>query len=148
MTLSSRHRIRNSSPGGLRPSTLPLGHGGSPQYWLSHVDGEETFLFLSNRQDREPNPELWRERPQFDKDVKPFRVRVLNPVSGAHCTLYTIKHIPICSWWVVLTCKHSNPLSAKNDYCRFNPFCQRAKSQNWERMGCLDIKICELKPHT
>ena len=32
MTLSSRHRIRNSSPGGLRPSTLPLGHGGSPQY--------------------------------------------------------------------------------------------------------------------
>ena len=29
MTLSSRHRIRNSSPGGLRPSTLPLGHGGS-----------------------------------------------------------------------------------------------------------------------
>ena len=28
----TRHRIRNSSPGGLRPSTLPLGHGGSPQY--------------------------------------------------------------------------------------------------------------------
>ena len=24
MTLSSRHRIQNSSPGGLRPSTLPL----------------------------------------------------------------------------------------------------------------------------
>ena len=56
MTLSSRHRIRNSSSGGLRPSTLPLGHG------LSHVDGEATFLFLSNRRDREPNPELWRER--------------------------------------------------------------------------------------
>ena len=32
MTLSSRHRIRNSSPRGLRLSTLPLGHGGSPQY--------------------------------------------------------------------------------------------------------------------
>ena len=44
MKLSSRHRMRNSSPGGLRPSTLPLGHGGSPQYWLSHVDGEETFF--------------------------------------------------------------------------------------------------------
>ena len=39
-----QHKIRNSSPGGLRPSTLPLGHGGSPQYWLSHVDGEETFF--------------------------------------------------------------------------------------------------------
>ena len=62
MTLSSRHRIRNSSPGGLRSSTLPLGHGCSSQYWLSHVDGEETFLLLSNRRDREPNPELWRER--------------------------------------------------------------------------------------
>ena len=34
MTLSSRHRIRNSSPGGLRPSTLPLGHGGSPHFRL------------------------------------------------------------------------------------------------------------------
>ena len=26
------------------------------------MDGEETFLFLSNRRDREPNPEYWRER--------------------------------------------------------------------------------------
>ena len=34
----------NSIPGGLRPSTLPLGHGSSPQYWLSHVNGEETFF--------------------------------------------------------------------------------------------------------
>ena len=25
------------------------------------MDGEETFLFLSNRRDREPIPELWRE---------------------------------------------------------------------------------------
>ena len=46
MTLSYRHRIRNLSLGGLRPSTLPLGHGGSPQYWVSHVDGEETFCFF------------------------------------------------------------------------------------------------------
>ena len=47
MTLSSRHMIRNSSLGGLRPSPLPFGHGGSPQYWLSHVDGEETCFFVS-----------------------------------------------------------------------------------------------------
>ena len=26
------------------------------------MDGEETFLFFLNRRDREPNPELWRER--------------------------------------------------------------------------------------
>ena len=58
MTMSSRHRIQNSGPGGLRPSTLPLDHGCSPQYGLLHVDGEETFLFLSNRRDWEPNPEL------------------------------------------------------------------------------------------
>ena len=45
MTLSSRHRIWNSSPGGVRPSTLALGHGGTPQR-VSHVDGEETFCFF------------------------------------------------------------------------------------------------------
>ena len=32
MTLPSRHGIRNSNPGGLRPNTLPIGHGGPPQY--------------------------------------------------------------------------------------------------------------------
>ena len=31
MTVLYRHKIRNSSPGGLGPSTLLLGHGGSPQ---------------------------------------------------------------------------------------------------------------------
>ena len=34
MTLPSRHRIRNSSPGGPRPSTLPLVHGGSSEYLI------------------------------------------------------------------------------------------------------------------
>ena len=62
MTLSSRHMIRNSSPGGLRPSTLPLGHGGSPQYWLSHVDGEETFFvsFKPPRPGIEPRTLAWK----------------------------------------------------------------------------------------
>ena len=45
---------------GLRPSTLHLSHGGSPTI---RVDGEEPFLFLANRRDRETNPELQRERP-------------------------------------------------------------------------------------
>ena len=98
MTLSSRHRIRKSSPGGLRSSTLPLGHGGSPQYWLSHVDGEETFLFLSNRRVREPNPELWRESQRetrhyhgycadifscINKNLRYFTYQHINPASVA-----------------------------------------------------------------
>ena len=46
MTLPSRHRIRNSSPGGLRPSTLPLDHGGSRNIKSLRVSGEETFVSL------------------------------------------------------------------------------------------------------
>ena len=37
ITLPSRHRIRNSSPGGLTPSTLPLSHGGSSAPRRTHV---------------------------------------------------------------------------------------------------------------
>ena len=44
MTLPSRHRSRNSNPGGLRPSTLPLGHGSSPQYL--RMVGEENCCFF------------------------------------------------------------------------------------------------------
>ena len=58
MTLSSRHRIRNSSPGGLRPSTLPLGQGGSPQYWLfTRGWGRNIFCFFQTAETghRTPN---------------------------------------------------------------------------------------------
>ena len=42
-----RHRIWNTSPGGLRPSTLPLGHGCSPQYWLFNTwMGKKHFCFF------------------------------------------------------------------------------------------------------
>ena len=34
MTLPTGHRIRNSSPDSLRPSSLLLGHGGFPQYLI------------------------------------------------------------------------------------------------------------------
>ena len=45
MTLPSRLRIRNSSHGSLRPSTLPLGHGSSPQYIEAlRVSGETHFV--------------------------------------------------------------------------------------------------------
>ena len=81
MTLSSRHRIRNSSPGGLRPSTLPLGHGGSPQYWLSHVDGEETFFvsFKLPRPGTEPRTLAWKAAVLTTTlGPPPFRVHKTN----------------------------------------------------------------------
>ena len=56
MTLPSRHKIRNSGPGGLRPSTLPLGHGGSPQYLVSRVDGEENFCFSQTAENGKRTP--------------------------------------------------------------------------------------------
>ena len=46
MTLSSIHRIRNSSPGGLRPSTLPLGHGGSHNTDFHTWMGKKHFCFF------------------------------------------------------------------------------------------------------
>ena len=45
MTLPSR--IQNSSPGGLRASTLPLGHWGFPQYWMITSErGRNIFVSL------------------------------------------------------------------------------------------------------
>ena len=47
ITLPFRHRIRNSSPDGLRPSSLLLGHGGSPQYWIfTSEHGKKHFVSL------------------------------------------------------------------------------------------------------
>ena len=45
MTLPSRHRIRNSNPGGLMPSSLPLGPGPHNIEYLQ-VSKEETFGFF------------------------------------------------------------------------------------------------------
>ena len=50
MTLPSRHRNQNSSPGSPRPSLLPLSHGGSPQYWIftSEQGRNISFLWILN----------------------------------------------------------------------------------------------------
>ena len=52
MILPSRHRIQNSSAGGLRPSTLPLGHGDSPQYWIFTSERRRYIWFLWNLEAR------------------------------------------------------------------------------------------------
>ena len=57
MTLSSRHRIRNSSPGGLRPSTLPsvteAPHNTDFHTWM----GKKHFCFFKTAEtgNRTPN---------------------------------------------------------------------------------------------
>ena len=45
MTLPSRHTIRNSNPGGLMPSSPPLGPGPRNIEYL-RVSREETFGFF------------------------------------------------------------------------------------------------------
>ena len=106
MTLSSRHRIRNSSPGGLRPGTLPLGHGGSPQYWLSHVDGEETFLvsFKPPRPGTEPRTLAWKAAvltTTLGPPPKPLPVVtvVRQYANSRHCS-FQIRGL---SWWTYLS---------------------------------------------
>ena len=57
MTLPFRHRIRNSSPGGLRPSTLPLGHGGSHHYWVFYEwMGKKHFGFFQTAETGKRTP--------------------------------------------------------------------------------------------
>ena len=56
MTLPSRHRIRNLNSWRLRPSTLSLGHGGSPQYWVLGVDGEKHFCFFQTAESGKRTP--------------------------------------------------------------------------------------------
>ena len=46
MTLPSGHMTRNSCPGGLRPSTLPLGHRGSHNIESLRVSGKKHVVSL------------------------------------------------------------------------------------------------------
>ena len=70
MTLPYRNRIQNSGPGGLRPSTLPVGHGGSPQFWVFTSERWRNFLFL------------WTWRPEwgFETAISHFPSRQSYPL--------------------------------------------------------------------
>ena len=59
MTLPSRHRIRNSSLGGLMPCTVPMGHVGSSQsFFFTSGRGRNIFVsFKPPRQGNEPGNE-------------------------------------------------------------------------------------------
>ena len=74
MTMSSGHRIWNSSPGGLRPSTYLSVTEAPYNIESSRVSGEKTFCFFER-------PEPW--RPEWGSDVRSptFQVGSFN-----HCT--------------------------------------------------------------
>ena len=76
MTLTSRHRIRNSSPGGLRPSMLPLGHGSSPQCWILTNKRGKTYCCF----------ETWRPDGSSSPRSPAFPDRQLQACSFNHCT--------------------------------------------------------------
>ena len=70
ITLPSRYRIGNSSPGGLRPSTLLLSHGGSSAphdtyKWSLRVSGKERFVSLKAEFQSGGRP---RDLPTFQAD--------------------------------------------------------------------------------
>ena len=46
VTLPTRHSIRNSNPRDLRPSMLPLGQGGYPQYLIFTSEQGRYGFFL------------------------------------------------------------------------------------------------------
>ena len=73
MTLSSKHKMRNSGHGGLRPSTLPLDHRGSPHIESSRVSGEETIcLFETSMPERSPTFQAgnFKAAPRDDIDFR------------------------------------------------------------------------------
>ena len=57
MTLPFRHKIRNAKPEGLRPSTLPLGHGDFPQYFYEWMGRKH---FWPPRPGNEPRTLAWK----------------------------------------------------------------------------------------
>ena len=97
MTLQSRHRIRNSSPGGVRTSSLLLGHGGSPQYLIFTSEQGRNVLLHWNLNAREvlepaisdfPSRQLYQlhQGPipvqQRERNQTQSHVSVANPVAS------------------------------------------------------------------
>ena len=67
ISVTRRYYDDQTARDSLRPSTLPLGHGRSPQYWIITVNGEETFFFF----------ETWEARVRFEPAISDFPSRHL-----------------------------------------------------------------------
>ena len=91
MTLHSRHMIRKSNPGCLRPSSLPLGHRGSHNSKYLRVSGKETHrLFETWISERGSNP----RSPTFQA------------CSFSHCTRAPASHFESKIFEMVVDPKH------------------------------------------
>ena len=104
MTLSSRHRIRNSSPGGLRPSTLLLGHGGSPLRWECHYGKRKLDLLKKTMIFYKDDRRMYTTKARF--------LNVLNQHSIS--SLYIIN----IYFFAEKTCKSKKKLYSSAKQCR------------------------------
>ena len=144
MTLSSRHRIRNSSPGGLRPSTLPLGHGGSPQYWLSHVDGKKQFCFFRTAEtgNRTPNSGVKGSGANHYPRAPDLGItKVGNVDSGAillHLALYRSRGQWRCKLVFTQQIRHFDPMLVQC-WASVAELIAGPASQNWEELTSSDV---------
>ena len=80
ITLPSRHRIRNSSLGGLRPSTLHLSHGGSSVLHNTYEwAGKKALLFETWMPERGTNPRSpeFSSRPLYNHCISPALPKLL-----------------------------------------------------------------------
>ena len=92
MTLPSRHRIRNSDPGGLRPSTLDLGHGGCPQYWNFTSERGINFCFFECRsEERTPRSPTFQAGSSTQYTVLPIICYIRSDMTAAHILINTTK---------------------------------------------------------
>ena len=149
MTLSYRHRIRNSSPGGLRPSTLPLGHGGSPQYYpkkrhtnscqtgqLAQTDCLGHWMYLGHT--KPPRRSYLRKKVAQFIPYGPYCKRKMHCPEWTASIFHFIRpSVRICGLifpWILIR-KKSSPIDAKEaKEARFISF----RDINWRRatMSC------------
>ena len=96
MALPPRHRIRNSNPGSLWPSSLLLGHRGSPQYWMFTREQGRNLLFRWNlnaelgSNPRSPSRQLY---PLYEGPARPLQER---SIREAKITTHMYRHNCIC----------------------------------------------------
>ena len=132
ITLPYRHRIQNLSPGSLRPSTLPLSHGGSSAphntyEWSLGVSGKERFV-ETWMPERGTNP----RSPDFSS--RPLYNHCISPSSPC----------PNCPNWEYTNSKRDYPkcLAKKNENKRdYFSCCGQVLSEAMGTCAMLDFQI-------